>query len=1035
MWREYDYHPGSDPESLLDFSDRLAAKLKPPPPPDPLAHPAFATTTTSAAAKDRARLFKWHSEHTTNSTASLHALVDNVIRHPDFDREHFADNSWKREFKQLGASFGEADDWRKAEVTIEVPIPKKYRSLEENAGAASFPVKLDNFWYRPLCGVIRAIVEDSPESDDFVWNPYRVFVTNEDGKAERLHGELYWSSAWIEEHERVQRKVIPPERPGHGLPRALFALMFGSDATHLSQFGTEHAWPDYVMAGNKTKYTRGCPSSHSVHHIAQFTELPDEVQDFIRKRTGGKAAKQALLTFCKREVMHASWEILLDDEFLEAYEFGMVLNCRDGVKRLIFPRIFTYSADYPEKVILASIKDKGRCLCPRCLVTRGEIHKLGQKLDDRRRVNKAREDTPRRRAKVAEARKNIYEKGYVVDSKAALPEMLQNESMTPNDNAFSKRLSHLLFNFFAMLVVDLLHEFELGVWKAIFIHMLRILQAEKKDLVAELDSRFRQMSTFGRSTIRKFHNNVSDMKRLGARDFEDILQCSIAAFDGLLPGELNDLFMDLLFVAGEWHGLAKLRLHTESTLANLRKVTSDLGSLLRDFKDRTDDMETKELPREVRARQRRAQANPKKKSAASGEQPRTLNLETYKLHALGDYAPTIERIGTTDNYDSRLIELTHRQIKRRNRMTNHNNTGAQLAAHERREARLRLLVPPSRKEQAKKKKSNDPAAHAAPEQPYNIAVDEKFGVDISEFVGRDDNDPATKVRHFFEDLKSHLLERMKIEPDEPDERYSESLRQTFTIVQNKLYLHRTLRINYTTYDVRRDQDSINPRTSHRDVMFLSQEERANAHPYWYARVLSIFHVNVLPADARPGMAPKRFDVLWIRWFGDEPGWSDGWSKRRLPRIGFVPYKDRDAFGFLDPASILRACHLMPAFSQGRTSELLPHETSIARREGESDDWENYYVGIFVDRDMMMRYKRGSVGHHDEPGILDFLGDEPEGEDEPEDEDEEEEDEEEEDEEDEDEEGDGEGEQDGDEDEEELEDLYEENADADAEDSL
>lgn len=273
MWREYDYHPGSDPESLLDFSDRLAAKLKPPPPPDPLAHPAFATTTTSAAAKDRARLFKWHSEHTTNSTASLHALVDNVIRHPDFDREHFADNSWKREFKQLGASFGKADDWRKAEVTIEVPIPKKYRSLDENAGAASFPVKLDNFWYRPLCGVIRAIVEDSPESDDFVWNPYRVFVTNEDGKAERLHGELYWSSAWIEEHERVQRKVIPPERPGHGLPRALFALMFGSDATHLSQFGTEHAWPDYVMAGNKTKYTRGCPSSHSVHHIAQFTEV------------------------------------------------------------------------------------------------------------------------------------------------------------------------------------------------------------------------------------------------------------------------------------------------------------------------------------------------------------------------------------------------------------------------------------------------------------------------------------------------------------------------------------------------------------------------------------------------------------------------------------------------------------------------------------------------------------------------------------------------------------------------------------------
>jgi hypothetical protein len=35
------------------------------------------------------------------------------------------------------------------------------------------------------------------------------------------------------------------------------------------------------------------------------------------------------------------------------------------------------------------------------------------------------------------------------------------------------------------------------------------------------------MPTFGRDTIRKFHNNVSAMKKLGARDFEDILQvCS-----------------------------------------------------------------------------------------------------------------------------------------------------------------------------------------------------------------------------------------------------------------------------------------------------------------------------------------------------------------------------------------------------------------------------------------------------------------------------------------------------------------------------
>jgi hypothetical protein len=40
-----------------------------------------------------------------------------------------------------------------------------------------------------------------------------------------------------------------------------------------------------------------------------------------------------------------------------------------------------------------------------------------------------------------------------------------------------------------MLVVDLMHEFELGVWKALFLHLLRILEAEDPSLLIELDRR------------------------------------------------------------------------------------------------------------------------------------------------------------------------------------------------------------------------------------------------------------------------------------------------------------------------------------------------------------------------------------------------------------------------------------------------------------------------------------------------------------------------------------------------------------------
>ena len=42
-----------------------------------------------------------------------------------------------------------------------------------------------------------------------------------------------------------------------------------------------------------------------------------------------------------------------------------------------------------------------------------------------------------------------------------------------------------------MLAVDLMHEFELGVWKAVFQHLIRILYAAApgNKLVAELDKR------------------------------------------------------------------------------------------------------------------------------------------------------------------------------------------------------------------------------------------------------------------------------------------------------------------------------------------------------------------------------------------------------------------------------------------------------------------------------------------------------------------------------------------------------------------
>ena len=46
---------------------------------------------------------------------------------------------------------------------------------------------------------------------------------------------------------------------------------------------------------------------------------------------------------------------------------------------------------------------------------------------------------------------------------------------------------------------------------------------------AGCDKSFRQVPTFGQDTIRRFHKNVLGLKRLAARDFEDILQVSTSS--------------------------------------------------------------------------------------------------------------------------------------------------------------------------------------------------------------------------------------------------------------------------------------------------------------------------------------------------------------------------------------------------------------------------------------------------------------------------------------------------------------------------
>ena len=154
-----------------------------------------------------------------------------------------------------------------------------------------------------------------------------------------------------------------------------------------------------------------------------------------------------------------------------------------------------------------------------------------------------------------------------------------------------------------------------------------------------------------------------------------------------------------------------------------------------------------------------------------------------------------------------------------------------------------------------------------------------------------------------------------------------------------MYRHRLLRVNYTTYDLRRESDSINPRTDHRDIMLLSSSNGKD-HPFSYARVLGIFHANVIyTGPGSKNFLSCRIEFLWVRWFEIMEDCL-GWEQHALDTVKFLPMADENAFGFVDPVNVLRACHVIPSFANGR---LRPDSIAMSHCANNSDDWRQYCI--------------------------------------------------------------------------------------------
>ena len=288
-----------------------------------------------------------------------------LISSDDFNPKTLQNFSTAQELARLdkygstGVPFAADDDWKEGSVTLHVPSAKKKHASESESPQFS----ISGISYRPLLEVIKAACQ-SPQSKKYHWVPFKL-IHQTPTTHSRAYTDIYNSDAMLEEDARIRAL----ERQTDDDPEteiAVLAMLFWSDSTHLTSFGTVSLWPVYLYFGNLSKYARGQPNARAAHHIAYIPsvsfdlhetihplsltspQLPDSIQDFYLETYGTPATDQ-VLRFLKVELMQKIWLLMLDESFVNAYKYGILITCGDGVKHRVFPRVLTYAADYPEK--------------------------------------------------------------------------------------------------------------------------------------------------------------------------------------------------------------------------------------------------------------------------------------------------------------------------------------------------------------------------------------------------------------------------------------------------------------------------------------------------------------------------------------------------------------------------------------------------------------------------------------------------------------------------------------------------------------
>ncbi|KAH9911327.1 uncharacterized protein BXZ73DRAFT_108092 [Epithele typhae] len=647
----------------------------------------------------------------------------------------------------------------------------------------------------------------------------------------RIYTDASNSPAFLAEEENIRQLPRDPLDPAD-LEYGIIPMILWSDATHLSDFGDAKMWPVYLYFAHLCKYTRGRPTEFAAHHIAYIPSLPDTIEEAYAD-IFGKPPTEEIMRYLKRDLFQQIWLWLMNTEFMEAYEKGVVYQCTDGITQRMFPRFL-----HTRRITLR------RFLQP--------VSSPSQSIQDMvRRAELARKDDSDLHEVVEAARKALF-KGYsIIGDK--IQDLLQPQSLNPIRSAFSTRLAPHGFNAYDLFAPDIMHEFELG----------------------EFNTRMRKMPTFGNGRIRKFLRNVSSRKGLAARDYEKFLITMMPAMEGLLPLEHGEIVQDMLFELANFHALGKLRMHTDITLEIMEHATTSMYDSIRRFDAFVaTEYETVEQEHERRSRIRRVNTknltNAKAKKLMNAKAKKYRVMQTYKYHAIGHWVSYIRCRGPLDIVSTETGECEHKTVKVLYNRTNRHEHVFQIARLVRqREHMLRIHDRNPDKEPRRNAPNStaDDTPLGDPYERYEIPKSSKNGLRILRWIHDNFDDPAGLYPELQEHLLTRILgEREDILDDNGLRTFTDAEHLGVKITDERMFSHNTARFNYTNYAVRRELDRINIRT-HSDIMMLAP--KGSSHPYMYARIIGIYHLHTRyngPGATFSHQAPQRFYILWVRWY-------------------------------------------------------------------------------------------------------------------------------------------------------------------------